>query len=81
VRCLVKLQRERKRFCPICRGDVVLKADSRNLDVGLWNFLRQYFPKEAREKQAENEKEVTLEQFRAVQSQGVGGLRAGCCVM
>lgn len=79
VRCLVKLQREWKRFCPICRGDVVLKADSSNLDVGLWNFLRQYFPKEAREKQMENEKEVALEQFRVMQSQGMGGL--GRCVV
>lgn len=81
VRCLVKLQRENKRFCPICRGDVVLKADSSNLDIGLWNFLKHYFPKEAREKQAENEREVTLEQFKAVQSQGVNGIRPGCVVM
>lgn len=57
-----------------------MKADSSNLDVGLWNFLRQYFPKEAKEKQMENEREVALEQFRSVQSQGLEGLR-GCVVM
>lgn len=66
VRCLVKLQRERKRFCPLCRGDHVLTADAGNLDTGLLNFLRTYFPKEAKEKQRENEEEVIREQWRNV---------------
>lgn len=81
VRCLVKLQREHKRFCPICRGDVVMQADSGNLDLGLLNFLKHYFPKESKIKQQENEREVTLEQFRALQSQGVGIKGAGCTIM
>lgn len=82
VRCLVKLQRQRKRFCPICRSDAVLQADSNNLDTGMLNFLKHYFPKETRIKQHENEKEVTLEQFKALQSQGFGGPGKGdCCVM
>ncbi|KAF8477527.1 SPX domain-containing protein [Kalaharituber pfeilii] len=68
VRCLVKLQREKKQFCPICRGDVVLTANADNLDISLLNFLKHYFPKEAKLKQAENEKEVALEQFRALQA-------------
>jgi len=66
VRCLVKLQREAKRFCPMCRGDVVMEADASNLDIGLFNFLRNYFPKESKEKQKENEREVVQEQWRNV---------------
>ena len=56
VRCLVKLQREEKRNCPMCRADVVLAAGATNLDVGLLKFLKAYFPKEAREKQKWPEK-------------------------
>ncbi|KAI5793864.1 SPX domain-containing protein [Peziza echinospora] len=79
VRCLVKLQRERKRFCPICRSDVVLDADSDNLDLSLWRFLKEYFPKESKIKQMENEREVTLEQFRSLQSQHLISGRPGAC--
>lgn len=83
VRCLVKLQREAKRFCPMCRRDVVLLADATNLDLGLLNFLKTYFPKEAREKQRENEQEVVLEQWRNVQMRSVGqhGGDVGCAIM
>ncbi|KAL7276271.1 hypothetical protein RUND412_000737 [Rhizina undulata] len=66
VRCLVKLQRDRKRFCPMCRGDVVMIADSANLDMSLLRFLRDYFPKEAKEKQLENEREAAMEQWHAI---------------
>ena len=48
VRCLVKLQRQGKGLCPMCRSDVVLDATSGNLDMGLANFLWFYFPKEAK---------------------------------
>ena len=82
VRCLVKLQREAKRFCPMCRRDVVLLADATNLDLGLHNFLKTYFPKEAREKQRENEQEVVLEQWKNVQMRSVGQDGSdGCAVM
>jgi len=85
VRCLVKLQRKAKRFCPMCRSDVVLSADSTNLDYGLLNFLRLYFPKEAKEKQKENEDEVVQEQWRNVRMRAattgpVDG-ELGCVVM
>lgn len=85
VRCLVKLQREAKRFCPMCRSDVVLNADATNLDHGLLNFLRLYFPKEAKVKQKENEDEVVQEQWRNVQMRAAiaGPINAdmGCVVM
>ncbi|KAF8537073.1 SPX domain-containing protein [Trichophaea hybrida] len=86
VRCLVKLQREAKRFCPMCRCDVVLHADVGNLDVGLLNFLKTYFPRETKEKQKENEHEVVLEQWRNVQLRTGAGMGKnagdpGCMVM
>lgn len=51
----------------------MLKASSDNLDVSLLNFLKHYFPKEAKVKQTENEREVTLEQFRGLQKRSRGG--------
>jgi len=27
VRCVIKMQREHKRHCPLCRGNVVMQAD------------------------------------------------------
>jgi E3 ubiquitin-protein ligase BAH len=44
----------------------VLKADTTNLDVSMLNFLRCYFPKEAKQKQKENDQEVLAEQWNAV---------------
>ncbi|RPA98854.1 RING-14 protein-like protein [Choiromyces venosus 120613-1] len=69
VRCLVKLQRANKDPCPMCRSKCVLSADSGNLDVGLYNFLKQYFPKEVKIKQAENEREVAIEHWRNIHSE------------
>ncbi|CCG81305.1 RING-14 protein [Taphrina deformans PYCC 5710] len=57
VRCLIRLQLARENHCPICRRDNVLAADSTNIDWALLNFLKMYFPKEAREKQRDNERE------------------------
>ncbi|OWB69089.1 metal ion binding protein [[Candida] boidinii] len=63
VRCLIKLQRKNDDRCPLCRGNVVLKADENNLDVSRMNYLKLYFPKETKQKQEENETEVLKEQF------------------
>lgn len=80
VRCLVKLQRAQKRFCPMCRRDAVLEADSTNLDLSLLSFLKVYFPKETKLKQQENEKEVAMEQWKAVHSDIFGGSK-DCVIM
>ncbi|KAK9245923.1 SPX domain-containing protein [Lipomyces tetrasporus] len=63
IRCLVKLQRQQKDSCPICRQNVVVQANGRNIDTALYNQLRLYFPKETKAKQAENDREVAREQF------------------
>jgi hypothetical protein len=57
VRCLITLQLTREKHCPICRKANVLRADSSNIDYALLNFLKQYFPAEAKQKQKENERE------------------------
>jgi E3 ubiquitin-protein ligase BAH len=66
IRCLIKLQRQQKSHCPICRRDVVMQADSTNVDEKLLAFLRLYFPKETKAKQLENEKALGLDQLEKV---------------
>lgn len=63
VRCVIKMQREKQRFCPMCRGEVVMEADLDNLDAELERFLKRYFRQEAKEKQQANEMERGVELF------------------
>ena len=28
IRCMIKMQRDRKRFCPLCRANVIMEADT-----------------------------------------------------
>ncbi|KAH3668402.1 hypothetical protein OGAPHI_002156 [Ogataea philodendri] len=63
VRCLVKLQRKDEDKCPLCRQAVVLHADERNLDYARMEYLKLYFPREVKEKQTENEREIFKEQY------------------
>jgi len=44
IRCLVVLQRDKKSQCPICRREVVMKADSENIDESLLRFFEDVFP-------------------------------------
>ncbi|KAK9352210.1 SPX domain-containing protein [Lipomyces doorenjongii] len=64
IRCLVKLQRQQMDGCPICRQNVLMNANGRNMDIGLHNQMLLYFPKETKEKQSANDKEVTKEQLQ-----------------
>lgn len=63
VRCVIKMQREEQKFCPMCRGEVVMQADLDNLDADLEKFLKLYFRAEAKEKQKANEIERGQELF------------------
>ncbi|KAK7528112.1 SPX domain-containing protein [Phyllosticta citriasiana] len=63
IRCLVVLQRARQDHCPLCRSDVVMEADSKNLDPALARFLQRYFPDEVRAKQRENEVAAGVDQY------------------
>ncbi|KUI62247.1 Transcriptional regulator [Cytospora mali] len=63
VRCVIKMQRENKKQCAICRDDGVMEADLSNIDKDLEKFMRLYFRKETDEKQRTNEIERGRELF------------------
>lgn len=75
VRCLIRLQLAKENHCPICRRSNVLAADSTNIDYALLNFLKMYFPREAKAKQRANEKE------QLKQSAEAAGMESGSCVI
>ncbi|SPQ25895.1 40e537ff-3416-4873-8212-775608ad5518 [Thermothielavioides terrestris] len=55
IRCMIKMQNQNKRYCPLCRADVVQRANETHIDEKLVRYLEQWFPKETKEKQAYNE--------------------------
>jgi len=63
IGCTVKLQKEKKKFCPLCRNNVVLEADTDSIDPELSKFLQKYFPKEVRAKQIVHETADGRERF------------------
>ncbi|PSR85509.1 SPX domain-domain-containing protein [Coniella lustricola] len=63
VRCVIKMQRENKKHCPLCRDEGVMNADLNNIDKSLEKFMKQYFRKETEEKQRANEIERGMEIF------------------
>lgn len=64
IRCLVKLQKQGKSDCPLCRAPgVVGSADERNMDPATVKFLQEWFPKEVSEKAKENEKDRHKEEM------------------
>ncbi|KAI1632023.1 RING-14 protein [Biscogniauxia mediterranea] len=62
-RCLVKMSRKGERFCPLCRADTIMMASIDNFDTKRAAFLREYFPKEVKEKVRANERERNREIF------------------
>lgn len=67
------MQRAGKAECPLCRSKVVLLADKHSLDKALMGFMKDWFPKEVKEKQKENDREIAFEQ--------AGGPEADRCVV
>ena len=63
IRCMIRLQKDSKDECPICRERGVLEATEDNLDKNLQAFLKREFAKEVAEKKRENELEAGREQF------------------
>ncbi|KAK2628889.1 hypothetical protein QTJ16_001992 [Diplocarpon rosae] len=64
IRCTIILQRQRpKALCPLCRDDVIMKADVDNIDKELSKFLKKNFRKEVLTKQIQNETEYGKERF------------------
>ncbi|KZT52339.1 hypothetical protein CALCODRAFT_92070 [Calocera cornea HHB12733] len=75
VRCLVKMQKRGQDDCPLCRAPVVLKANRDNVDWALLRFMQEWFPEEAKAKDAANQKESGEEQLEAM------GLNGKCLIM
>ncbi|CAE6480146.1 unnamed protein product [Rhizoctonia solani] len=75
VRCLVKMQKRGQGECPLCRSPCVLVADGSNLDVGLMNFMKEWFPKETKEKSDANDRESAEEQLIEM------GYNPGSCII
>ena len=63
IRCVVKMQADKKPVCPLCRADSVLAADTSNFDPRLEEFMKRWFRKEVSEKQLANEIERGKELF------------------
>ncbi|RCK64906.1 Transcriptional regulator of yeast-form-adherence 3 [Candida viswanathii] len=58
VRCLVKLKKDDKTSCPLCRAEnAILYADSSNLDLESMELMKKYFPREVKEKIRDRDKE------------------------
>ncbi|KAI9015306.1 SPX domain-containing protein [Phycomyces nitens] len=67
VRCLIKQQRARMDSCPVCRHPTAVKlASAVDLDLPRQNLLKQYFPKEIKQKRRENEREQAIEDVQAM---------------
>ncbi|KAK5326939.1 hypothetical protein LTR70_001954 [Exophiala xenobiotica] len=63
IRCMIRLQRDAKNECPLCREKVVLEATEDNLDLQLKKFLKKEFKSEVDEKRRENEIQAGKELF------------------
>ncbi|KAJ4291502.1 hypothetical protein N0V88_006099 [Collariella sp. IMI 366227] len=57
IRCMIKMQNQNKRYCPLCRAEVLQRANETHIDEKLVRYLEKWFPKETKEKQAYNEVE------------------------
>lgn len=56
IRCIIHLQDEGMKKCPMCNSETVLSADGRNIDFETMQFLTKYFPMEVKKRQKENER-------------------------
>ncbi|KAI9637719.1 uncharacterized protein MKK02DRAFT_43647 [Dioszegia hungarica] len=81
VRCLVKMQRAGKAECPLCRSRVVLLADKDSLDVQVMSYMKEWFPKEVKMKQKENDEEINRELMSYTQGGAGGGSGGKECVI
>ncbi|KAJ3484277.1 hypothetical protein NLI96_g5739 [Meripilus lineatus] len=75
VRCLVKMQKRGQANCPMCRAPTVLIANRSNVDWALLNFMRDWFPAEAKKKMEQNEKEAAKEEMEEL------GLNSSGCII
>lgn len=75
IRCIIHLQDDGVKKCPMCNGETVLKADGTNLDFKTMEFLQKFFPMEVKKRQKENERAAL------VREHGEEFVKKGCCLM
>lgn len=63
IRCMIRLQRNNKDECPLCREHVVLGATEDQLDKKLKRFLKDNFPEQVKAKQKDNEIQAGIDLF------------------
>lgn len=75
IRCIIKLQHDKMKRCPMCNAETVMKADGRNIDFDTMDFLEKYFPMETKKRQKENEREQMISDY------GENFVKRDCVVM
>jgi len=75
IRCVIKLQREGKDRCPMCRQPTIMHADSSCLDAETAAYLTRYFPNEVKARQKANERAAGIDKY------GENFYRRTCTVM
>jgi hypothetical protein len=74
ITCIIKLQDDKVKRCPVCNQETVLTADGRNLDFEAMDFLEKFFPMEVKKRQKENEKAVLVRTY------GEEFVKPGCTI-
>jgi rubrerythrin len=75
ISCIIHLQDEGMKKCPMCNSETILSADGRNIDFETMAFLEKYFPMEAKKRQKENER------ANLIREHGEEFVKPACCVM
>lgn len=75
IRCIIRLQDDGVKRCPVCNQETVLKADGRNIDFEAMDFLEKYFPLETKRRQKENDKASLIRDY------GEQFVKPGCQLM
>lgn len=48
IQCIIKLQEQHMKRCPVCNQETVMKADAFNINLDTMDFLMKYFPMETK---------------------------------
>ncbi|CZT15386.1 uncharacterized protein RCC_01250 [Ramularia collo-cygni] len=75
IRCIIRLQNDGVKKCPMCNSETVVNADGRNLDLKTEQFLKKFFPMEVKKRQKENERAALEREY------GEEFTRKACVVM
>lgn len=75
IRCIIHLQDEGMKKCPMCNAETVMRANGMNIDFDTMDFLGIYFPMEVKKRQKENER------AQLVRDHGEEFVKPSCTVM